>query len=69
MVIEDKLVSAVISEQFRRFKEDNVLEFANSDEELNEAAEHIGVQSLTDLRTIVALHVFMDRIVESAKYN
>ncbi len=69
MVVEDRVVSAILSEQFRRFTENNVLEFAHSDEELNEAARHIGVQSLADLRFAVTLHVFMRNIEQSAKYN
>ncbi len=69
MVVEDRIVSKILSEQFRRFKEVHMPSFAISDEELDVAANHIGVRSLTDARTVVALHVFMKGIEGSAKYN
>lgn len=69
MVEEYGIVTAIIDEQFRRFREDHVLRFANSDEELDKAAEYLGVRSLEDLRFVVALHVFTRNIEQSAKYN
>lgn len=69
MVVEDRVVGAIIKEQFRRFKEIYMPSFVISDEELDAAAKHLGVRSLTDARTVVALHVFMHNIEQSAKYN
>lgn len=72
MVVEDRVVAAILREQFERFKKDNVLglvSLAISDEELDEAAKQIGARSLTDARTVVVLHVFTRNIEQSAKYN
>lgn len=72
MVVEDRIVGAILKEQFERFRKDNVLGLVSltiSDEELDEAAKQIGARSLTDARTVVVLHAFMRSIEELAKYN
>jgi len=69
MVTKGGIADAVFNEQFKRFKEDSVLQFADTDEELDEAAKQLGMRSLADLRSVVILHVFMRNIEQSAKYN
>ncbi len=69
MVIEDARMNAIIAAQFKRFREDTMFLFRNTDEELDSAAGQLGVRSLADLRTVVVFHFFMNTIEQSVRWN
>ena len=69
MVTEDKKVSAIISEQFKRFREQQVPRFPCSGSELDKAASEAGIQSIADAQLYVYLDQFMARIIYTAKWN
>ena len=68
-MVEYKIVSTIIDEQFRRFREDEALRSGYSDEELNKAAKELGVRSMADARFIVQFRLFTEKIVQTAQWN
>ncbi len=68
MVVEDKL-SAIIDEQFRRFRQEKAEWYTCSDEELDRAAKELGVRSLTGARFAVYFHLFTKMIEQTARWN
>lgn len=68
-MVEYKIVSTIIDEQFRRFREDEALRSGYSDEDLDKAAKELGVRSMADARFIVQFRLFTEKIVQTAQWN
>ena len=69
MVTDDKLVTEILLEQYRRFKDSRALNFTNTNEELDEATRKLGIRNLYGLREFATFHVFMSGILHAARWN
>ena len=69
MVTEDKKVSAIIDEQFRRFREEKAPELLRLDEKLDEVGRRFRVQNMADAKFAVHFQLFTRELIQTAQWN